>query len=196
MGQRKILKMYRLNSTIKIKCKCSPSCELLPTLGFGGFNVRHAPEEIKLKAGTKKQLAQKKRAARNKVRSLYSMPQNKKIKAIEKDEKLEQWFIDRRIEMTGLCSEEGCGNITNKGNDKYYRWSCCHIVPKSLVPSVATNVFNFIELCQDHHAEFDNTFERAAKMKCFEEVKRKFNLFKHLIPAEELRKVNPYLKAM
>ena len=93
--------------------------------------------------------------------------------------------------MTGVCTE--CGKTTSKHNDKYYKWSICHIVPKSLIKSVATNEFNWIELCQQHHQEYDNTFDRAAAMMCFGEVKQKFQLFKHLIPPEELRKVNPHL---
>mgnify|MGYP003433596516 FL=1 len=103
----------------------------------------------------------------------------------------EQWYLDRRKEMTGVCIE--CGLGTNIKDDKYYRWSVCHIVPKGLVPSVATHEYNWIELCQHHHQEFDNTFDRAAKMKCFTEAKMKFRLFQKLIPAFELRKINPHL---
>lgn len=104
---------------------------------------------------------------------------------------LQQWYDDRRKEMVGCCIE--CGRGTNKNNDKYFTWSICHIVPKSLVPSVATYEYNWVELCQLHHQEFDNTFGKAAAMMCFGEVKEKFQLFKHLIPAGELRKVNPHL---
>lgn len=131
-----------------------------------------------------------------KVRSLHSLPANKEMvscKGFVKNNELELWFLARKHEMTGVCHEENCGNGTNKGDSKYYRWSCCHIVPKSLVPSVALHYANCIELCQLHHAEFDNTFERQSKMKCFELAKQKFQLFKHLIPPEEMRKVNPYL---
>lgn len=129
-----------------------------------------------------------KQKERNKIRQLIITPQNLESK---KSSTLGKWFEERRAEMTNVCVE--CGRQTNKGNDKYFIWSICHIVPKSLVKSVATNEFNFIELCQLHHQEYDNSFERAAKMMCFGEIKAKFQLFKHLIPAEELRKVNPHL---
>ena len=137
--------------------------------------------------------------AKNKFRSLKSIPKNKEIlveKGLVKDENkmmLDLWYLARKYEMTGYCSEEGCRSSTNKDNDKYYRWSCCHIVPKALVPSVATHLANCIELCQIHHQEYDAGFERAKRMKCFEIAKRAFGTFKHLIPPQELRKVNPYL---
>lgn len=104
---------------------------------------------------------------------------------------LRQWFMDRRREMDNVCCE--CGGRTNRDSDKYYKWSICHIAPKALVPSVATDINNWVELCWLHHQEFDSTFDRAAAMQCFGEVKQKFQLFKHLIPPEELRKVNPHL---
>lgn len=113
------------------------------------------------------------------------------VKAPKDYAALDVWFKERRKEMVGVCSE--CGKQSFKHSDKQYKWSICHITPKSLVPSVATNKFNFIELCWLHHQEFDNTFDKAANMSCFEEVKQKFKLFKNLIPAEELRKVNPHL---
>lgn len=113
------------------------------------------------------------------------------VKAPKDYGNLRQWFMDRRKDMTGVCIE--CGKTTCKNDDKYYKWSIAHIVPKSLIKSVATNEWNWVELCQQHHQEYDNTFDRAAAMMCFGEVKQKFQLFKHLIPPEELRKVNPHL---
>lgn len=113
------------------------------------------------------------------------------VRAGKDYEALDAWFKERRKEMVGVCTE--CGKTTSKNNDKYYKWSICHIVPKSLIPSVATNEYNWIELCQQHHQEFDNTFDRAAAMMCFGEVKMKFQIFQKLIPPQELRKVNPHL---
>jgi hypothetical protein len=147
------------------KCKCKEDCKKMPSMGFGGYYYSHAPQEIKDADNMR-----------------LKMPEIKPQ---------EQWYLDRRDEMTGICIE--CGLGTNVKDDKYYRWSVCHIVPKSLVPSVATYEHNWIELCQHHHQEFDNTFDRAAAMKCFREAKMKFRLFQKLIPANELRKVNPHL---
>lgn len=165
------------------KCKCgNPKC--YPTLGFGGFNAKCASQEIKENAGSKYDLARKKKNARLAVRKSYKN---------EDFEKKVLWYKSRRYEMTGVCHEPNCGNKTNKDSDKYYTWSVCHIVPKSLVPSVAYHVQNWVELCWQHHYEFDSNFDTAKEMGIFKEAKRKFNQFKHLIPNEELRKVNPHL---
>jgi len=125
--------------------------------------------------------------------SLKNTTENKEAVRREQGKVTERgnWYLERRKEMTNACCE--CGRGTNKNNDKFFTWSICHIVPKGLVPSVATNEYNWIELCQLHHQEFDSTFDRAEKMMCFGEVKMKFQLFKNLIPPEQLRKVNPHL---
>lgn len=128
-----------------------------------------------------------------KLNSLKGTPENKELVEKEKSKRtvIGDWYLDRRKEMCGVCCE--CGKTTSRGSDKYFTWSICHIVPKSLVPSVATHEHNWIELCQQHHQEFDSTFDKAEKMMCFGEVKQKFQLFKHLIPNEQLRKINPHL---
>lgn len=139
----------------------------------------------------------KQKALSTKVRSLQNDPNNLALleeKGIVKNQgvnMLELWYLARKYEMTGKCEE--CGAWTNKTHDKYYRWSCCHIVAKATVKSVALHPENCIELCQIHHQEYDAGFERAKRMKCFDLIKRKFDTFKHLIPDSEKRWINPYL---
>ena len=59
-------------STIKKKkCKCG-ECDKFPTLGYNGYFSAHAPQEIKDKVGTKREVAQRNRNARNKVRVFVS----------------------------------------------------------------------------------------------------------------------------
>lgn len=175
-----------MRSSIRIKPCKSEGCLLPPKLGYAGYcGWNHLPDELKEKIGSKRKLQIKKQ---NAVK--YASVKLRAAKYKENTE-LELWFRARREQMTGYCPE--CQRSTNKNNDKYYKWSICHIAPKGLVPSTATNYHNWIELCQDCHAEFDSTFEKASKMKCFHEAKKKFQLFKDIIPAEELRKVNPYL---
>lgn len=129
----------------------------------------------------------KQKSLNGKIRGLSKPDEEKGNKKMM----LELWYLARKYEMTGKCEE--CGKTTNKYDDKYYRWSVCHIVPKSLIPSAATNHNNWIELCQYHHQEYDADFDRAARLKCFTNIKLKFETFKHLIPNEELRKINPHL---
>ena len=88
---------------------------------------------------------------------------------------LQQWFEDRRLEMGVYCSE--CGKPTFKYNDKQYKWSICHLLPKSIFKSVATHKDNCIFLCWLHHQEFDSGWGNAKKMFIWEEVKCKVQSF-------------------
>ncbi len=96
--------------------------------------------------------------------------------------------------MTGKCCN--CGGATQKDSDKFYKRNCAHIVSKAHIPSVSTHYKNIIELCWQCHFDYDKDFQSAASMNCFNEAKRKFDLFKHLIPNEELRKVNPHFLSL
>jgi 5-methylcytosine-specific restriction endonuclease McrA len=164
-------------------CKCG--CGNPPTISMKGFNYNCAPEEVKSKFKSKRDLQQKKANAAKYASTKLRMDSYKE------GNELDIWFKDRREQMLGYCTE--CSRGTNKGDDKYFKWSICHIAPKGLCPSVSTNYHNWIELCQDCHNEFDSTFEKASKMKCFHEAKTKFQIFRHLLPPDELRKVNTYL---
>ena len=179
------------NSTIKPKhCKCSPECTLWPSIGYAGFNSSHAPQAMIDEKKKKKTNSDK---VKRSLSQLKNLKQNKEGVEREKEKRseLSEWFLERRKEMQGVCAE--CGKTTNRHSDKYFSWSVCHVVPKSLIKSVATHEHNWIELCQLHHQTFDSTFDKAASMMCFGEVYQKFQLFKNLIPPEELRKVNPHL---
>ncbi len=178
------------SSITRKTCKCSEFCQWYPNIGFEGYAQPHAPQEVLDRIYAKQK---RKNAVKKDLSILRKVEvESDDNKALAKDyDALDKWFKERRKEMVGCCIE--CGKTTSKNNDKYYKWSVCHIVPKSLVKSVATNDLNWIELCQQHHQEFDNTFDKAAAMMCFGEAKLKFQLFKHLIPPQELRKINPHL---
>jgi 5-methylcytosine-specific restriction endonuclease McrA len=182
------------STIVKKKCKCG-RCNHYPTLGFDGYFYLHAPEEIKERQGEKSKKSVQARINRQKTavlsRKLHTVQNEADAKNKPEITPQGQWYLDRRIEMTNCCIE--CGAGTRKAHNDYFTWSICHITPKSLVPSVAMDINNWVELCWLHHQEFDNTFDKAAAMQCFPEVKQKFQLFKHLIPPQELRKVNPHL---
>jgi hypothetical protein len=183
------------NSTIKRKlCKCG-ECKKMPSIGFDGYYFSHAPQEIKDRQGVKAKKGYQNKLTKARIRSL-----SKKVTILAKENNAfktpeislqDKWYEMIRNDMINVCCE--CGGSTGKFNDKFYKWGIAHIVPKGLVDSVKTHEHNWIELCRIHHQEFDNTFDRAAAMKCFGEVKQKFKLFKHLIPNEEMRKINPHL---
>lgn len=88
---------------------------------------------------------------------------------------LDQWFLDRRKELTGKCKH--CGGRTCKGDPLYYKHSVCHILPKRLFPSVATHPLNSIELCfwnNNCHAAMDNNILDMTDMHCWNEIVEKF----------------------
>lgn len=59
----------------KKKCKCSPDCSLWPTLGFGGYNYNHAPQEIKDKKNEKK---------KQKPKPIFGIDKAQKLKLADK----------------------------------------------------------------------------------------------------------------
>lgn len=178
--------MIKRSPIIKKKCKgCNTK---YPAIGLGGYCWSCVPEDIKEKVGTKRKVAQRNKNQRVSLAS--------RLRAVEREingeGSLELWYMARHYDMTGIC--ENCGAATEKHHPKYFRWCIAHLVPKSLCPSVATHFYNFGELCKDVcHPEYDSNFDAASKMKCFTEFKRRFGLFKHLIPPEEARKINPHL---
>lgn len=106
-------------------------------------------------------------------------------------EALNAWFIAREQEMTGTCIN--CGGKSCKGNPKYVRFSICHILPKSLFPSVATHPDNWIELCffgKSCHTNMDNKILEMWEMDCWVTIVNKFMLIYPSIAANE-RKLIP-----
>lgn len=90
----------------------------------------------------------------------------KEEEELQDKKELELWFQDRSKEMVGVCAE--CGSATTKGSKKYWKYSICHILPKSIFKSVRTHPFNFIELCyfyNSHHSNLDNMGYEIAKKK-------------------------------
>ena len=82
------------------------------------------------------------------------------------DVELELFYNNARAEMLNDC-DCGCGNKTNKHNDRLFRWSICHIFPKrpNMFPSIAKHHLNWVELASygDCHNKFDasNGYEWA-----------------------------------
>jgi len=178
--------MIKRSPIIKKKCKCG--CQKYPSIGCGGYSYSCMPTELKEKVGNKRKLALKNKSKR----AILTAKLRAVDKIVNSDNGLELWYIARRYDMTGVC--DNCGAATAKYHPKYWKWCCAHIVSKADCPSVATHFYNFAELCYDVcHRQYDSNFEAASKMKCFPEIKRRFGLFKHLIPNEEARKINPFL---
>lgn len=103
---------------------------------------------------------------------------------------LDRWFKDRRKEMKGKC--EHCGGISCKSDDKYYKHSIAHILPKKIFKSVATHPDNWIELCfwnKSCHTNFDNHMIDLIDLNCFDTVIEKFVKIYPNIAQEEKRHI-------
>ena len=98
------------------------------------------------------------------------------------------WFLDRREEMVGKCQH--CSKKSLRDSDKFFHHSVCHILPKSknMFPSVATNKFNWLELCQECHDNFDHYIIDIIDLNCFDEVVEKVTrMYPHIAPEERRR---------
>jgi len=126
-------------------------------------------------------------------KKVYVIPKvsEKKRKAQKKDEELEKWFIDRRIEMTGIC-QCGCGRRSSKYDDEYFKHSAAHIFPKKNFKSIMYHPLNFIELnfWDGCHTNFDNLgFENCKETneKLWQIVVERFKILYPLMDKSELK---------
>ena len=167
--------MNRYNSTIKIKTCKNPFCGKMPKIGFQGYcGVKCMPEEMKvLEKFRKSNVAKRNASYRSNLSQKVHSIQKGKIDTLEAEIDLNRKiaitnaFFEHGKMMTGRCAN--CGGKTCKGDKKYQKYSQAHILAKSLYPSVADNLLNFVELCHfgnSCHANMDNNgYEYvAAKM--------------------------------
>jgi hypothetical protein len=111
------------------------------------------------------------------------------VDELHEKKKLQQWFIDRRLEMTGVCAC-GCGKSTSRNDNENYKSSLAHVLAKKLFHSIATHPANCIELnfWDGCHTTFDNMgYEHCYRTKpvLWAIVVRKFKiLYPHIAPSE------------
>ncbi len=178
------------SSIIRKKCKCG--CGKIPTIGFKGFNMDCRPdlkEELiakqKRKNAANRQNIQLRKAE---VEHDWNIQKGKDYEA------LDRWFKERRKEMTGVCSN--CGGKSCKDDDKYYKFSIAHLLPKAYFKSVATHPDNWLELCHfgnSCHAQMDNKMLDLIDMNCFDTIIQKFVKIYPSIANEEKRRIPPIL---
>ena len=101
--------------------------------------------------------------------------------------KLDEWFKERRKEMSGLCSC-GCAGPSCKNDDDFYRNSIAHIFPKAHFKSVSTHPLNWVELdfWKGHHTNFDNQgLEKWPNYACWDDIKVKVLSMEPYLTSEE-----------
>ncbi len=165
------------------KCKCG--CQKFPSMGYAGYYAPHAPDDVKEKVGTKRQVAIRNRNKRVALSAKLHKVQN------SQDSLLNLWFRYHMVKSVKVC--ENCGSSLSHYSEAEWRGSQHHIIDKSPTngcPSVAEEPLNHGVLgmfcC---HSQWHTSYDNAAKMPIFKEFKRRFNLFKDKIIESEIRKI-------
>ena len=111
------------------------------------------------------------------------------------DDTMVTWFEERRLEMTGVCMH--CGGKTCKDDDKLFKHSVAHILPKALFESVAHHPANWIELCffgSSCHTNMDSGILDMTEMNCWNTIVERFQAMYPYIDRKERRKIPEVLK--
>lgn len=119
-------------------------------------------------------------------------PASKKEKAETGIITLDEWFAERRKEMTGKCLH--CGGRSCKNDDMYFKHSIAHILPKrpGMFPSIMTHPDNWIELCYwngNCHGNYDNAILDLMQLNCFDLVIERFVRMYPAIDPKERRNI-------
>lgn len=141
-----------------------------PLLMDRAENIRRIKEQAKLPKEKKKYTIPKKSA-----KKLKQEAEERNDNKASGGSKLNRWYLERRLSMTGVCGH--CGAASSKNSDAYFRSSICHILPKSIFPSVATHESNWIELCcfgNDCHGNMDHHTLDLAEMNCYDTIIERF----------------------
>lgn len=164
-------------------CKCSADCKMSPTIGYEGYYIKHAPENVLEKVTQK----QKRKVALKKDVAALRNPDNLPPSNYGA---LDRWFKERRKEMTGKCHH--CGGASCRDSNQYYKFSICHILPKAYFPSVATHQYNWVELCfwnKNCHGNMDNKMLDLIEMNCWDEIVTKFCIIYPDISLNERKRI-------
>ena len=108
-----------------------------------------------------------------------------------------QWFLDKKVEMTGICAHcSGKTMLLDKESETKFHYSIAHIFSKSLFPSVATHEDNWIELCYyspSCHKNYDDGYLDLINLNCFDLLVKKAAKIYPFIAKEERKRIPPIL---
>lgn len=103
------------------------------------------------------------------------------------DGELDKFFEKMRKKMVGTC-QCGCGQKSQKHDDTFYRHCICHIFPKRIFKSVATNEYNWVErtFWGGHHTNFDEQgMDKWPLMADWHDIKERFHILAPLLTDTE-----------
>lgn len=126
---------------------------------------------------------------KNAIRRVSEKRQKKldEQKANEGDSGLDAFFERNRKKMIGVC-QCGCAEKSQKNDDTFYRNCICHIFPKRIFKSIATNDYNWVErtFWGGHHTNFDEQgMDKWPLMADWDDIKEKFYTLAPLLTDEE-----------
>lgn len=157
----------------------------MPSLSMGGYYYSCAPEEIKSKFKSKKDLQIKSANARKYASTKLRMANYKE------NTELKNWFKFHMINSKMEC--ENCGADLSHYNENDWKGCQHHIIEKSGVngcPSVSTELLNHGVLgkwcC---HSQWHSSYSNAQKMPFFKIAEQRFELFKNKISEDEKKKI-------
>mgnify|MGYP000502941016 CR=1 FL=1 len=190
--------MQKYNSTIKIKpCKCG--CGKPKTMSLSGYHsIKCLPEDMQKLERFKKSNVTKANATyrsnlTRKVHSIQNDKNGQESPEIKSKVELALWFNDRMDRLEAKC--ECCGATAKHLKRPEFKrlWKSCqsHLLPKRHFKSLQTHPLNGMVLgsglsgmCHCHD-DFDSSWQKAATMKIFDEVVRRFLIMYPLIQPNE-----------
>jgi hypothetical protein len=124
-----------------------------------------------------------------------SEKRKQKEKEMMNDDSMVVWFEERRGEMTGACLH--CSGKSCKDDDKLFKHSIAHILPKAIFPSVANHPANWIELCffvNSCHTKMDAKILDMTEMNCWNLIVERFQEMYPYIASKERKHIPQILR--
>lgn len=140
---------------------------------------------IKLGLAPKEAVAKERKPIAKK--SAKRIEQDKLDKVNSSNDELELWFKNTRNKLCGFC-KCGCNLTSSKNDDKYFKFSCCHIFPKSKFESIKTHPLNFVERAfwgGCHSVMDDTSMDRWKDFADWNDIVEKFHLLAQELTDQE-----------
>lgn len=112
---------------------------------------------------------------------------DKALKDAGGDNEMDLFFGRMRGKMVGVC-QCGCGKPSQKKDDTFFRNCICHIFPKRIFKSIATNELNWVERAffGGCHSNMDNkSMDLWVNFADWDDIKEKFYQLAPMLTEDE-----------